>query len=699
MTKSQLETDIFNYKTPEFYINMKDVPDKKSAERRSFVLEEKRKCREGVNINGIYIPGGLYFHLNYYHLQGDDLKSGKKSVFLPRLRDNEWVFFNDYEEAYKKRLIYTFFGLRQAGKSEMEASLCLRELSLFRETEAIALFSRTPDKDTFVKKISTAITHGEDFMIIPNIDKDWSKEEIRFGITKTDNTTDLRGRLFIYNTQEGKKIQIGSGKSPSFMLMDEIAISPFRGVYDVLEPALLSDSGDLRCSPVFTFTGGEVEKSKDAEDFVKAPTDKQFKTTLEDGTVVGGRFLSGLYRKDCKVETTFSEYLKKKTNTWLDNYPIYVSDFKKANTKIEHEKEEASKSADKSTLTLKRIFFPLSLSDVFLTESNNKFPKEAIEQHQKWLKDHYEPTCVELYRDLQGKVQWKHSDLRPLNKFPIKPADDKLAPICIYEHPIPNAPNFTYTIGIDPISSEDSNDKVVSLFSISVYKRMISPLDHFKNQVVATYAGRPKELVETHEMALMLAEYYNAIEGVLPEASESSIFQYFFLKKKGHYLANSFDLVTEINRKTSFRGKKGYPPTPANQRYGMGLLVESANLEHIVLDEEGNESMSYGVAYEYDYMLLEEYKSYKGHTSGRGVHDGNYDRIISRYCAEVLARYYDAKYPIAQFISLAPREEQPYVKTSVNVFGIRIQFGANSGNKPMQDNQPTQKIPNWLKKR
>ena len=64
MTKSLLETNIFNYHTPEFFINMKNIPDKSSQERKAFVLEEKRKCREGININGVYIPGSLYFHLN-----------------------------------------------------------------------------------------------------------------------------------------------------------------------------------------------------------------------------------------------------------------------------------------------------------------------------------------------------------------------------------------------------------------------------------------------------------------------------------------------------------------------------------------------------------------------------------------------------------------------------------------------------------
>lgn len=695
--KSLLETDIFNYHTPEFFINMKNIPDKTSIERKSFVLEEKRKSRDGINVNGIFIPGGLYFHLNYYYLQGDDLSNSKKTVMLPRLRDNEWIFFNDYDKAYNQKLIYTFFGLRQAGKSENIVSLCLRELSLFKDTEAIALFSRTPDRDTFVKKMSTAITYGEKFMIVPNIDKDWSKDEIRFGVTKIDNTTDLRARLYIYNTQEGKKIQIGSGKSPSFMLMDEIAINPFRSVYDVVEPALLSDIGGLRCSPLFTFTGGEAEKAKDAENFVKFPSkSKQFITTLDDNVDVGGRFLTGLYRKDCKKESTISKFLGKETGTWIDDYRIYVSDFEEAKIKIEEEKEEARKSPDSNTFLLKRIFFPLNLDDVFLTESNNKFPKEAIDQYQTWLKNHFVPTYADFYRDMNGKVSWKHSDIKPINKFPIKPADDKMAPVIILEHPVTNAPRFTYCIGIDPVNNDQSSDKEVSLFCVYVYKRMISPMDLYKNQVVASISYRPKELSDAHEMALMLAEYYNAVEGVLPEASEASIFQYFFLKRKGHYLANSFDLVTEINKKSSFKGKKGLPATTVNQRHYMNIMVEDANREDISVNEEGDEERSYGITKINDYMLLEEMKNYRGRTSGKGIHDGNFDRIIAYGCALTLARYYDVKYPIAsQIPSNRPeptqREKQEY----------RTMFGKIE-RKSQQiiggNNQPKVRIPSWLKK-
>lgn len=633
---TNLETDIFNYKTPEFYINMKNIPDKTSQERKSFVLEEKKKCREGININGIRIPGSLYFHLNYYHLQGDDEKTGRKAVFLPRLRDNEWIFFNDYEEAFKKREIYTYFGLRQAGKSENIVSLCLRELSLFKETEAIALFSRNPDKDTFVKKITTAIQHGEKFIIIPNIDKDWGKEEIRFGFTKQDNSIELRGRLFIYNTQEGKKIQISAGKTPSFFLMDEIAISPFRAVYDALEPGLLTDYGQLRCSPLFTFTGGEVEKAKDAESLVKHPTEKQFKTIIEEDKIIGGRFMSGLYRKDCKEETTLSKYLNKKTNTWIDDYPIYISNFKKAEETIEREKKEAVKSPDKSTFLMKRIFFPLSLDDVFLSESNNNFPVDAIRPHLDFLKKNYELNTVELYRDNNNNVKHKSTSKYIVTDFPARAETNKDAAVVIYEEPLENVPDYTYIAGIDCINENETSDKINSLAVIYIYKRMHDPTKPFQNSIVASYAGRPKTVKEFNQICLDLMEYYNAI--ALPEAENKAFLEWFYHKKKEHLLVDGLPIAKEINPRTLTKNEKGLKATTPNQRFYMNLMVEYT--KDLIDSGENGELM--GLHRIPDYMLLEEMVNYRSKEStSKGVHDGNFDRIVTFGHCLILASIMD----------------------------------------------------------
>jgi len=548
---------------------------------------------------------------------------------------------------------------------------------MFKETEAMALFSNSQDRDTFIKKMSTAITHGETFIIVPNIDKDLSKDEIRFGFTRPDNTTDIRARLYIYNTQGGRKIQVSSGKSVSFILMDEIAKDSFKQVYDVLEPALLSDTGELRCSPIMAFTGGEVDKSKDAENLVKNPVDNQFKTNYEDSItgqvkVIGGRLLDGLYRKDCKEITKFSDYIGQKTNTWLDDTIIYVSNKQKALEKILFERKEAEKSTDPKSLLLKKIFFPLCLDDIFLSESNNKFNIPACKQQKEWLKNHYTPMYVDLYRRVNTSVDFRFSELRPIDKFPVKPQDNKIAPICMYEFPVENAPFGTYCIGIDPINNDDSNDNIVSLASIFVYKRMISPLDQFKNQLVATWTGRYSSLQEFHELALMIAEFYDAKKGVLPEASENTLIQYFFHKKKGVYLADSFELIRDINLK--FKGaasKKGLPATATYQKNYMNLLVEYTNEEEMAVDEEGNETPITGISKIYDPMLLEELIQYKGKTSGQGVHDINVDRVVSMGCALTLARHYDIAYPIALQKPKSNNPQDIYPQKQLNtMFGV-----------------------------
>lgn len=599
---SKLKTDIFNSNTSEFFINMKSIPEKNSDDRKAFVLEEKRKCKEGINVNGIYIPGNLYFHLNYYKLS-KDIKdnTGKivKEASLPDLRDNEWIIFNDYYKATKESKIYTLFGLRQAGKSEIETSLCLRELSLFKETEALALFASDKDKDTFVKKARYALTHGEKFIFIPNIDKDWSKEEIRFGFTKIDNSIDLRGTLYIYNTKEGKNIQAGSGKSPTFVLMDECGKAPFRSVYEAVEPSILSDfSEELRCSPIFTLTGGEAEKSKDAENLIKFPNPAKQSLFEYKDKLYGGRFLSGLYRKDCKVPMLMKDYLGTVTNTWLDDITIKVSDFTKAQEIITNEIEVASKSPDKKALILKRIFYPLTIDDVFLSESENPYPRELVEQQIKLLESNPIGTAVELYRDNSTKeVKHKLSSKLVNTQFPNP--DWKLfqdAPIVIYDFP-----KYKDTYGLHFIGIDTYNDDEVShsdsLGSIHVYRKEHADLtDDFRGCMVASYIGRPKSAKEFNEIALMLTEFYNGM--VLYEHVTPSLLEYFDGKNKTHMLIDTYDLQKTININTKTLNKKGLKPTTANQKF---LL----NSELGYLTEELEDG--YGIRRIYDLYLLRQY--------------------------------------------------------------------------------------------
>lgn len=572
-----IETDIFNGATPEFFRNMKSIPDKMSVERPAFVKEERRKCREGININGVPIVGGLYHHLNYYHLTRDGNKAkgeAPKITTLPDLRDIDWIVFNDYHQAQLEGKIYPLFGLRQIGKSEIEVSLCLREINLYRDTEAIGLFASQEDKDTFVKKAEIAISHGEKFIFRPNIDKDWSKKRIRFGYTKPDNEVELTASLYLYLTQEGRKIQVASGKTVSFVLMDEIAKSDFRLVYQALEPALETEFGGLRCAPFMCFTGGEVEKSKDAEDLVKYPDESKQVIFDHEGKPIGGRFLTGHYRRDCKKEIRFADYIQKETGTWLDDYTIKVTDFEVAQKKIDAGIEAAKKSPNEKVLRMHRMFYPQTLDDVFLTENENPFDVEGLQRHLEYLKDNYTGKAVDLFVDEKGDIQWKNSNKKPILEYPTPKDTDLNAPIVIYDFPKHTEHYALHVAGFDPVNNVGQDANSDSLPSVFVMRRNHTDMDDpYRNCIVAEYTARPKSFTREYlRNLLLLQQFYNM--QILHEDSGNGVTLFFDQIRKSHLLMDTYSLQKSINPNSKANSTKGLKANPPNNAVRLAVVQD-----------------------------------------------------------------------------------------------------------------------------
>lgn len=249
----KIQTDIFNYNSSEFFINMKesDIPPKGHPDRADFIKREREKCRNGVTINGVYITGRLYYHLNYHKIL-IDTPSGDRIVSNPLLRDNEWIIFNEYEKCIKEKRGFLIGGSRQISKTEFQCSTSLYAINLVKNTEALLLFTNSQDKQTYTKKAQVALAYGETFMMRQPIDNNWKNSEIRFGYTKKDNTSEIFARLFMYNTDGDNASEVGAGKTVGYFSYDEIAKESMRSSYEAVLPALISPYG-LRCSPILAF--------------------------------------------------------------------------------------------------------------------------------------------------------------------------------------------------------------------------------------------------------------------------------------------------------------------------------------------------------------------------------------------------------------------------------------------------------------
>jgi hypothetical protein len=73
-------------------------PELEFYDRLAFWQGEKRKCIEGYWSSGKWMPGPLYYYINFHNIQFEDDSSVAQAFGLPFLRDIDWELFLLYEE-------------------------------------------------------------------------------------------------------------------------------------------------------------------------------------------------------------------------------------------------------------------------------------------------------------------------------------------------------------------------------------------------------------------------------------------------------------------------------------------------------------------------------------------------------------------------------------------------------------------------
>ena len=73
-------------------------PELEYYDRLNFWGQQKRRCVEGYWVAGKWMPGPLYYYVNFHNILFEDDSSVSQSVGLPFLRDIDWELFLYYEE-------------------------------------------------------------------------------------------------------------------------------------------------------------------------------------------------------------------------------------------------------------------------------------------------------------------------------------------------------------------------------------------------------------------------------------------------------------------------------------------------------------------------------------------------------------------------------------------------------------------------
>lgn len=391
-------------------------------------------------------------------------------------------------------------------------------------------------------------------------------------------------------------------------------------------------------------TGGNVEKSQDAQKIMNSPDEYGF--IIMNYDILNKRVIKPTWRickSGCfvpaqmshayeKKETTLDKYLGVENAPGLKKIKIKVSDFDKNTGIIKSRLDELVKK-DRALYVQERMAFPLSIDDCFLNTNVNRFPVEDALKHKSRLLEEGRPgKIVDIYQTDGMKMGYHFSD-KQLADYPFQGGNID-APVVIYEDPPEEGGvfDYTYVSSLDPYKADKADTDSVGVFY--VLKRYVKINDPFAYCIVASYASRPSSSDDFCRNCEILQETYGA-KCLMENADRMYEFYLTRRNKQLMLLEDGERLAGKIIRAGARQNNKlGLAPTVPNQRMLFNTVIQYCWEDVVVgYDDDGNEITQKGIYRIPDIELLDEIIAF-----GPGV---NTDRIIAFGHALLLAKYYD----------------------------------------------------------
>ena len=391
-------------------------------------------------------------------------------------------------------------------------------------------------------------------------------------------------------------------------------------------------------------TGGNVEKSQDAQKIMNSPDEYGF--IIMNYDILNKRVIKPTWRickSGCfvpaqmshayeKKETTLDKYLGVENAPGLKKIKIKVSDFDKNTGIIKSRLDELVKK-DRALYVQERMAFPLSIDDCFLNTNVNRFPVEDALKHKSRLLEEGRPgKTVDIYQIDGMKMGYNFSD-KQLADYPFQGGNID-SPVVIYEDPPEEGGvfDYTYVSSLDPYKSDKADTDSVGSFY--VLKRYVKINDPFAYCIVASYASRPPSSDDFCRNCEILQEAYGA-KCLMENADRMYEFYLTRRNKQLMLLEDGERLAGKIIRAGARQNNKlGLAPTVPNQRMLFNTVIQYCWEDVVVgYDDDGNEITQKGIYRIPDIESIDDIIAF-----GPGT---NTDRIISFGHALLLAKYYD----------------------------------------------------------
>lgn len=551
-----------------------------NSEYKKFWDREIERCYNGLlrESDGMWIPGYLYWFLNYCPMMVNEYKKGKKKAVRKEnfgyFFEGIWWRFLYLHQARENGHHAAELAKRGCGKSYSLATIMSKNLILGESRESnkrnitvLTAYQKEylkDDKDGTLNKFVPILSHLSKYTPFPRLMLKNSPNEMTWQMGYKDEYDRKQGSL---NQVMGVSAKDDSDKlrgKRGWILYEEFG--NFNGLlelYDVTRKSVEDGDYTFACQYLIGTANNKESNFQSAKTLLYAPHSYNIQE------------VKNVYDKKGQGRENFGFFFPAYVNRAGCYNESGISDVVVALLQILSNRYNAKYGADPTSVLRVIAEDPITPAEAIIKIKDAFFNVQALNERAQQLDMNprlYDDIYVgELYINSKGEVEFKPTSDIPIRKYPVD--NDTKGALEIYNMPEKDSSGRVfdnrYIIGVDPVDNDVAESS--SLYSCFVF-------DLFTDTIVAEFTGRNPYANDNFEITRLLCLFYNA--KALYESNKKGIYAYFDSKKYVYLLADTPEYLRDkqlIKYSNFGSNAKGVNASASINNYANSLLKDWFN--------------------------------------------------------------------------------------------------------------------------
>ena len=567
-----------------------------NSEYRKFWDREIDRCYNGLlrESDGMWIPGYMYWFLNYCPMMVNEYKRGNKKAIRKEgfgyFFEGIWWRYLYLNKARENGHHAVELAKRGCGKSYSLATIMSKNLIIGESKETnkrnitvLTAYQKEylkDDKDGTLSKFVPILSHLAKYTPFPRLMLKQSSNEMTWQMGYKDEYGRSRGSL---NQVIGVSAKDDSDKlrgKRGWILYEEFGnFSGLLELYDVTRKSVEDGDYTFACQYLIGTANNKEANFQSAKTLLYAP--KSY--NIQD--------LQNVYDKKGQGKDVFGFFFPAYINRAGCYNKDGISDVVLALLELLSNRYKAKYGADPTSVLRVIAEDPITPAEAIIKVKDAFFNVQALNERAQQLDTNphlYDDIYIgELFFNSSGQVEFKPTSAVPIRKYPVD--NDTRGALEIYAMPEKDITGRVfdnrYIIGLDPVDNDIAESS--SLYSCFVF-------DLFTDNIVAEFTGRNPYADDNFEITRKLCLFYNA--RCLYESNKKGCFAYFHRMKSTHLLAETPEYLRDkqmIKYKGFGSNAYGVNASAAINNYANGLLKDWLNklVSVTVKREDGTEDL------------------------------------------------------------------------------------------------------------